>query len=246
MAYNDIGDEIYKQRISLKLSIRKLAEITGVSFTTISRLESKQYKYINQANFDKLNTVLDLNSYTKYIARDTSKELATLLRKKRTELGLNQTELSKLLGYKDPSTICKLEAGRYSKLHIITFLRLQKVLDLDEEEFQLFVKEARTKEKKKVVVNSDALNRIVSEKSKQLRLSHIQLATKAHVATRFLTQMEEQKEELNILSTLRLIKFLSLSKEEIEKCIPGLEDEYIDYLLEDEKVYRKDDKHVRK
>lgn len=239
MARNDLGDRIYKQRISLNLSAKQLAQITNMTVSTICRLETKELKYISQENFDKLSTVIDLSGYEDYIFRDTSIALGNLIRKKRQEKGYSQTELSQLAGYKDPSTISKLESGRSSKIQPITFLRLQDALSLNEEEFELYITEARTKQKRNIELNISAFENLVKSKRTSLALDYTQLAKRAHVSTNSLYKIEHEINNVRIFSVIRVMRFLKFSQEEIEQCIPNLEDEYIEYILEQPKVFQK-------
>lgn len=233
----NIGEQIYKQRISLGLSTTELSKLTGIVVSTITRLESGEYKFINQSNFDKLNSILNLTGFENYIHKDTSKELSLLIKSKRQELGLSQSELSKLCGYKDTSTIGKLETGRSSKIYMLTYLRLQEHLNLNDDEFIYFIKEKK-KQNNRINVNYKALSKLVIEKRQNLKLNYTELAIKAHLSIKTIRHIE-QNIEVHILSIIKLLKYLSFSKEEIALCIDSLEEEYIEYILEDKKIFEK-------
>ena len=229
-----LGKEILKQRLVLSLSITELAKLTSTSTDLISRLESGERKFITNDNFHKLNTVLNLDDYSEYVYDITNEILAEKVRNARLAKNLTQQDLAILCGYKSKASICHLEIGYYSKILYSTFLRLQEVLNLDEDEFKPFIQKREIDKGRIIIQNRILLQKLVTEKRESLKLSKTVLAKMAGVTTNTVTKLELHPDKnIQYAKVMKIIKVLEFTEEEILACFKNLEEEDIELYFKD-------------
>lgn len=231
-----LGDEILKQRLGLGLSITELADKTNVDSDVISRLETRERKFILEENFNRLNQVLKLEDFRDYIFCDTGEILGSLIRQKRRNKKLKLSQVASLCGYKDKSSIAHIEEGCYSKITLDTFFRLQEVLDLDQEEFEPFIQKDPSRKGRIVSQNRELIQTLIKEKRTSLKLSQVKLGEMAHVSSNTIVKMELYPEKkLTNSKLLKVMKVLEFTKEEILSCFSNLEEKDLEEFFANEK-----------
>lgn len=109
----NIGDRIKQIRLENDMTLEELAKITGVSKPTIFRYESGEIKNIPPDKIEKLAKGLKVSpGYIMGWEENNDMSIGDRIKKRRLELGLTQEEIAKRIGYKDRTTIVKIEKGK--------------------------------------------------------------------------------------------------------------------------------------
>lgn len=93
----EIGSLIRKQRKSLGYSIEQLAEYSGTSFSTISRIELGKLNDIHLSTFTRILKALNLEFNINNAKNKTTPETRKLLKHLKNLPQEKQTEISSLL-----------------------------------------------------------------------------------------------------------------------------------------------------
>ena len=129
-APREIKDRIKTRRLELGLSAEKVAEMVGVSKSTVIRWENGDISslrsdiianlaYTLQVSPDYL-ILSDIN--TNYLSAFSAKQIGERIRERRLELGISQEHLATELGYTSRSSIAKIESG----INALTFPKIQE------------------------------------------------------------------------------------------------------------------------
>lgn len=220
---NMLGNEILRQRLALGLTIGELSKLTNVPVSTISNLENGNRKIVTKNTLTKLNKVLNLKE--EYALGNTNLKLAQLLRLKREEKGLSQTDLAIMLGYNRSAYINQLENGRFSKINYSTFLKLQSILDLDYEEFKDYIIPILEKNGRQIKPNRELLQKLVKEK-RNFPIKKFSKMVQISPATIVRIEAHPEK-EVRMDTIVKLIQFLEFTKEEIMSCFETDDEEII-------------------
>ena len=104
----EIKDRIKTRRLELGLSAEKVAEMVGVSKSTVIRWEN------GDIILSDINTI--------FLSAFSAKQIGERIRERRLELGISQEHLSTELGYTSRSSIAKIESG----INALTFPKIQE------------------------------------------------------------------------------------------------------------------------
>ena len=141
-----VGSFMREKRLGLGFSQKTVAELFGLSITTISSYELGKFKYLSEKRLKGFAEVYrtPVGEFRKRVPpmepyllginmKASESEAGNSLRLKRLELGLSQAMLSKLSGVRI-ADICALEAGKYVFFHPKRLKRFANVLGFSPEE----------------------------------------------------------------------------------------------------------------
>ena len=223
-----LGDKVLSERSARGLSITELSKKTGVGINEICNMEKQHATFIKQEIFHKLANVLDLKSYECFTYEKPGEILGIKMKKARMKMGYTQKEVAEMAHLSTPITLTRLEKGYCSKISEETFSKLKDILQLDREDFELFIQKGRntTKKEKNNTINVDLIQSLIIQKRQELELSREILGKKAKVSSRTIKRIEEKTQNhYNKQKLLQIMYALHFSEEEITECFPSFKEQ---------------------
>ncbi len=223
-----LGDKVLSERSARGLSITQLSKKTGVGINEICDMEMQHATFIKQEIFHKLASVLDLKGYECFTYEKPGEILGTRIKKARVKMGYTQKKVAEMAHLSTPITLTRLEKGYCSKISEETFSKLKDILQLDREDFELFIQKGKntTKKEKNNIINIELIQSLITQKRKELELSREILGKKADVSSRTIKRIEEKTQaHYNKQKLLQIMYALHFSEEEIIECFPSFREQ---------------------